>query len=316
MPNWLPKSRYHHLFVFRPDTEEAVRTRMVRRESAVFLDEEERRRLADGTMKTVRRRQGCAPEVLQWPAVDTLRTWRDEGAVVVAGLVKEGRGLHVVWDEPVPVLLDALDAPGVHQGSRLVLHTHKFNAAVYHDVSLLKAAEYVDNGDGTGTARIVLPLPGLTVYGIDETGYDVITIEAFGRGGAAKGTATVVKADIPNDFTTLTLPAGTVYVDVTGPHYGPGIKPLLTTVAPTVGEFVGGFEAGATGSTAGGNDYTTITPWGVGTLDGFTITRTIGGVVHTLNAREVGPPGLGRLLVHPHPTNRYGVLLITEPEPE
>ena len=46
MPNWLPKSRYHHLFVFRPDTEEAVTTRMVRRESAVFLDEEERRRLA------------------------------------------------------------------------------------------------------------------------------------------------------------------------------------------------------------------------------------------------------------------------------
>lgn len=314
MPNWRPKGRYDWFFAMREDTEEVVRTRMVRPASALFSDEAERRGLADGTRKAVRVERGCAPEVCSWPDVDVLRRWAADGARITAGLVKIGKGMHVIWDEAVPVLLDALDAPAAHQGARLVLHTRRFDAAVAHDVSLFALADWADNGDGTGTGRIALPLPGLTVYGIDETGYDVVTLSAFGRGGAAKATATPAKSGIPNPFTELELPSGTVYLEVTAPYYGPAVRPLVTTAEPVVGEFVGGFEE-STGGLENGYEYTTLTAWGVAEMEEYQETITFDGTDYTVDVAELGPPGLARLLVHDEAGNPFGYNVITQDAP-
>lgn len=314
MPNWRPIGRYAWLVLYRTDTQDVIRTRMVRPTSAVFFDETERRGLADGTQKPVRVQRGCAPEIMAWPDVDTIRQWQADGARTRALLVSAGKGMHMIWDEPVPVLLDALDAPRVHQGVRAVLHSDVFDAAIYHDISLMKGAAYADNGDGTGTMDMVLPIPGLTVYGIDETGYDVITLKAYGRGGAALETQTIAKASIPNQFTQMTLPSGTYRVELTGPYYESGAKPLLTTAEPVVGEYVGGFELGAEG-TEFGYDYGELTGWGIATESDYQETWSFDGTDYPVDLAEGGPDGLVRLLATDDPDNPFAVNLITQDEP-
>jgi|SRR5690606_31259865 len=316
MPNWRTLGGYRYFWAMRTDTEEVVATELVRADSALYAEEVERRRIADGTEREVGALRAVAPEILSDYDVQILRRWKAEGARIVGGLVKVGRGRSLTWAEPVPVLLNALDAPrGRHHADRLVLHTRKFEAAIAHDVSLFALADYADNGDGTGTGRVALPLPGLTVYGLDETGYDVVTLKAFGRGGSAKATATVSKIEIPNPATPLTLPAGTVYVEVTGPYYGPGVKPLLVTAPISAAEeLVGGFEEGTKGA-ENGYDYVTLTPWGVAEAEEYQEVVTFGGVDYTIDVVELGPPGLTRLLVHPDPDHPLGIEVITQDEP-
>lgn len=314
MPNWRTKGRYSWLVLYRTDTQDFIRTRMVRPDSALFFDETERRDLADGSQKPSRIRRGCAPEIMSWPDIDKLRQWQADGATIRALLVNTGKGLHMVWDQSVPVLLDALDAPKSHQGVRAVLHSDVYAAAIYHDISLMKGATYADQGGGVGVMDMVLPLPGLTVYGIDETGYDVVTIKAYGRGGAALATGTESKGTIPNTFTSLTLPSGTFRVELTGPYYSAGVKPILTTTEPVVGEYTGGYELGVE-SAENGYDYATLTEWGIGEATEYSETFAFGGTDYTVDLVELGPDGLADLLISDATDHTLAVDVITEDEP-
>ena len=210
-PDWLLRGGYRALVVYRTDTQEAVATRSVR--PVAFAEEAETRQLADGTLDDVRRVRAVAPEVASWPAVVALRRWAADGARIRAVLIAAGRAPHLLWDEPVPVLLRSFnEGRGTLSGDRLVLHTARYDAAVESSPDLLGT----DLGAlWAGSAERVLPAPGLTVYAVGGS------VEARDRAGGVLASAAGGGA--------LVLPAGTWSLSVTGAE-----RPQLVTVAPFV----------------------------------------------------------------------------------
>ena len=210
-PDWLLRGGYRALVVYRTDTQEAIVTRSAR--PVAFAEEAETRQLADGTLDDVRRVRAVAPEVASWPAVVALRRWAADGARIRAVLIAAGRAPHLIWDEPVPVLLRSFnEGRGALSGDRLVLHTARYDAAVESSPDLLGT----DLGAAwPGTAGRVLPAPGLTVYGVGGG------VEAHDRSGNVLASAATGAA--------LVLPAATWSVHVTAAE-----RPQLVTVEPFV----------------------------------------------------------------------------------
>lgn len=215
-PDWLLLGGYRGLVVWRDDTRESIVTRSVK--PVGFALETETRPLGDGTLDDLSRVRSVAPEVASWPAVVALRRWAAEvleGAeprVLVRAVLIGGRSPHLLWDEPVPVLLRAFnEGRGTLSGDRLVLHSARYDAAIESSPDLLGTPGVGDAWEGS--AERVLPAPGLTIVS------DTATVEALDRGGAVVGSAP------PGEV--LTLPGAVWSVRVTA-----GARPALVVRRP------------------------------------------------------------------------------------
>lgn len=180
----------------------------------------------DGTLSERARVQAVAPALARFADVVELRRWQALGYRVRGVLVSAGRGAHVLWDEPAPIILRAF-APerGGLSGTRLVLHTSAFDAAVATSPDLLEQAAPRYGPDGAplawpGVATVVLPAPGLGVTAVAPEGEDT-TVIARDVSGAMLASA------VSPGLTSLRLPEGTFDVRVAC-----AVRAPLVTYAP------------------------------------------------------------------------------------
>lgn len=159
--DWALSGGYKLLTLWREDTEEVLTTSAVA--PAAYAPEEDRRELSDGTLDPVARVRPVDLLVVGWGPLRTLRRWRDDGAVVRGRLFASGRGSHLLWDEPVPVLLrDVNEGRGGLSGAVLTLYTARAGAAVLQTPDLIgerpfTAAEWTATTTGDGV--VVWPSP-------------------------------------------------------------------------------------------------------------------------------------------------------------
>ena len=249
-PQWLLRSGYGLLVVYAVDAAGApvpgvsFATRSVR--PLAYADSEpETRLVATGETVDETRPRAVAPEIAGWPEIQRLRHWQTLGYRVRAVVVAAGRGRHVLWGEAVrPRLRSFSEGRGSLEGDRLLLETARFDAAVAESPDLLALAAPLWNADGAptewaGSASVVLPAPGLAVYGYAE-GADS-TLEALDAAGA------VLLASGPAAVPGLRLPSGTWSVRASG---GSRVQMLTRAPQPTLVDVVAGDDLGG-GSTDG-----------------------------------------------------------------
>ncbi|MEM6289507.1 MAG: hypothetical protein AAF845_20375 [Bacteroidota bacterium] len=217
-PNWILRGGLRHLALWAVSESGVVipgahvSTGIVA--DAGVAESGETRTLSNGRLQEVARSVSIAVPISDLAVVQDLRLWRSLGYLVRAAMIHKGRGLHVLWDEPATVVLRSfVDGRGGMSGVRLILETTNFDAPVAFTEDLLALAV---PGAWSGTADVVLPAPGLTVYAYASN--QDVTIEARGANGLAIGQGKTGRT-VP-----FTLPPSTFSVRFTG-----GERPTVLT---------------------------------------------------------------------------------------
>lgn len=292
-PSWYLRAGYGRLLLWCVDAEGdpvtaagTVDTAMVR-PLAYSPGAPDERVTGLGTVDERATVRAVLPEIASWPDVHRLRTWKADGRSIVGVVFAAGRGRHLLWREPVPVILTPFsDGRGTLEGDRLRMETHLYAPDVTEDPDLLAGATWEEDGDDE-TTTVALPAPGLTalLWAVDadgsvDLGAGDLTAEAL----AADGT-TVLSSDT-DPAPTLRLPAGTWFVRVTAPE---GVRPVLTTYPADPSMGTGGYLLFGVHTEEGG---AILGAYGEGTITAGTATVTLLGVEQTIAVAELGSPAI------------------------
>lgn len=318
---WLLRGGYRMVVLARTDTGEAVATTQANVLEAT--DTTGRRLMDDGTLRDDTRERSFLVGLHNYGDAAMVERWRADGAAVTMRLIAAGRGEHVVWDEPVPVLYERLpSARGALGGRGVLVHSGLFTPAIYDGPDLLSGLVFADAGDwtaaGTGTVTwgtdaggavtaaldevggtnpvslsttVVLPAPGLTVaFAVDAVAdTDLsLTVEPLTFAGAdAGGSATEPAVGTGVTDVVTTLPTGTYKVRVTVSGTGTVRLPELLTRKVSGSMIPAGQGAGVYGlkSRDNGDGSTTLVAYGPSSI------TDNGGGLYTIAApdRAVGP---------------------------
>lgn len=212
--DWALAGGIGRVVVWRTDTGESLSTRDAR--AYTFSDGGEYVTTGAGTL---RRRSGgyaVTVDLAGWRDLAALRRWARDGARVRAALVSLGRGLHVLWDEPVPVVLRPDPAPrGALSADVLTLSTARPRAAVLTTPDLLGPLRFGPTFSASPrTGWQLLPGPsGSGSWDVDGRGRATLRLTGTARARAevvlpAAGVPVTFSADVVEDADRTGHPLG------------------------------------------------------------------------------------------------------------